>query len=240
MVAACGRIAFDAGSDAAATGDDGATGTDTTVADDASLPADLALWMRFDTIGQLDAVASELGTCSPSCPMLTVAGRVGSGGVFSGTSCVRFANRPSFNSGELTVALFVRGPLAGDLTLATKPYDTTAPTANSWELTRTNGQIGFPSFSSQFDPWTTPALVMANTWHHVAITYGSGTKRVYLDGVMQGMTLASAFSYNDEPLQIGCDINNSVLDGYITGTLDEIRIYTRELMASEIAALAAM
>jgi hypothetical protein len=83
------------------------------------------------------------------------------------------------------------------------------------------------------------ASVAPNTWHHIAVTFDTGSVRTYLDGVAQAIvanTVAEAANPAGTTLRFGA---YEETNAYFTkGLLDEIRIYNRVLAASEITALA--
>lgn len=66
--------------------------------------------------------------------------------------------------------------------------------------------------------------VNPSDWHHVAITYGSGQYRLYLDGILTDLKVGAAL-LNTEELRLGKRASN---DGWV-GRLDELRIYHRRL-----------
>ena len=75
-----------------------------------------------------------------------------------------------------------------------------------------------------------------NTWSHVSVTYTPTAITVYVDGERIGsMTPLGNMVKNSEPLYIGCDFPGG--DEYLTGDMDEVRIYNRALSASEVRAL---
>lgn len=87
-----------------------------------------------------------------------------------------------------------------------------------------------------------------NRWHHVVVTYdGTATNNgiaVYLDGGAQSTTSSNVGTYtamaNDgEALTIGCQFQNvgSTPLSFMSGLLDDVRIYNRVLSATEVAAL---
>lgn len=75
------------------------------------------------------------------------------------------------------------------------------------------------------------------TWHHVAVTFGRGEMRVYVDGQMTGQKRANG----GKPF----DLDSAVLarygvrgdPGFANGVIDDIRIYEAALTPQEIAAL---
>lgn len=76
-------------------------------------------------------------------------------------------------------------------------------------------------------------------WTHVAATYDGESMTVYLDGEARGTNTAPSrpIGTSAGPARIG----NYIGDGYsFSGSLDEVRVYSRALSESEIQSLAAM
>lgn len=77
-----------------------------------------------------------------------------------------------------------------------------------------------------------------NGWHHVAIVYESGSQTIYVDGVAAGsQSYTGQLMLNNDPLQIGADQNYG--GRYFNGQIDEVRIYSGALTASQVATVMA-
>ena len=77
-------------------------------------------------------------------------------------------------------------------------------------------------------------------WVHVAATYDGDTVHLYQGGVLQAsqparVTLPSSL----EPIYLGTNKNSTLVPEPLRGRLDEVLIYDRALLPSEISALAA-
>ena len=73
-----------------------------------------------------------------------------------------------------------------------------------------------------------------NTWSHLAVTYGGGNFRLYVNGTQVGaLALTGNIRTTTGALRIG---GNSVWNEWFAGRLDEVRIYNRALTQSEIQA----
>lgn len=79
------------------------------------------------------------------------------------------------------------------------------------------------------DHYNNTALTL-NRWYHIAVVTSAGAATFYVNGVADG-TAASAVGYNANTL--GSDAGNETIPGII----DETRIYSRALSATEIANL---
>jgi hypothetical protein len=77
-----------------------------------------------------------------------------------------------------------------------------------------------------------------NTWYHVAATYDGVMMRLFLNGAQVGSVAKSGAMPRGRNASI--DIGRSPEgSGYLRGAIDDVRIYSSALTASEIAALAA-
>jgi chitodextrinase len=78
------------------------------------------------------------------------------------------------------------------------------------------------------------AKVSLNAWTHLATTYDGAAVRIYVNGVQAGSTpQTGAITLSTNPLRMGGD---SVWGEYLTGLIDEVRVYNRALSAAEIQA----
>jgi hypothetical protein len=82
------------------------------------------------------------------------------------------------------------------------------------------------------------AALPTGVWKHLAVTLAGNTGRLYVDGVQVGQNTSMTL----RPSSLGSTSNNwlgrsQYADPYLDGQLDEFRIYSRALSASEILAL---
>src|SRR5207249_4292632 len=71
-----------------------------------------------------------------------------------------------------------------------------------------------------------------NTWSHLAATYDGANVRVYVNAVQVGiLPLTGSIATTNNALRIG---GNSVWGEYFNGVIDEVRVYSRALLPSEI------
>lgn len=86
------------------------------------------------------------------------------------------------------------------------------------------------------------ATVSINQWHHVTVVFAKPFLRYYLDGVLQAEQTDMAFG----PDALGDTSQNwigrsvYVADPYLTGLVDDFRLYSGALTSDQVAALAAM
>jgi hypothetical protein len=79
-----------------------------------------------------------------------------------------------------------------------------------------------------------PAVLPVNTWSHVAATYDGVTHVLYINGTqVASVSRSGKIGASSRPLRIG---GNAVFGEWFSGTIDEVRVYSRALTAGEIAA----
>ena len=78
-------------------------------------------------------------------------------------------------------------------------------------------------------------------WHHVAVTYDSGTstKHLYFDGVELGSGLVVTNDLNVQGINFRIGTDRSGANSF-NGLIDDVRVYSDAQSASQIAALAAV
>ncbi|KNY27615.1 LamG domain-containing protein [Pseudobacteroides cellulosolvens] len=101
------------------------------------------------------------------------------------------------------------------------------------------GYLAYSTSDSKGTKWTTikaPNPMSAYDWHHVAVTYGSSSIKLYVDGVMvNSMTYKDGYKKPAGKLHIGSQLrkNGEVYCPY-TGLLDEVSYYHEMLTDNEI------
>jgi Concanavalin A-like lectin/glucanases superfamily len=96
-----------------------------------------------------------------------------------------------------------------------------------------NGQVGVWKSGGTF--LVSAAPPSANTWHHYAYTCDGTTHRLYIDGTLLASSTVVPQTAAVANLQFGHWTGGQE---YFSGQLDDVRIYTRALSATEVQALA--
>ena len=109
----------------------------------------------------------------------------------------------------------------------------------AWGFSWSHAQAGFRQAAfhrqanGQFVAAQIPgALLRPGIWHHLAATYDGAALRMYLNGRLQATTPATAPWTTTAPLTLCGTGGYSIF----RGALDEVKIFTRPLSATEIAA----
>jgi MSHA biogenesis protein MshQ len=85
---------------------------------------------------------------------------------------------------------------------------------------------------------TTPASLSSGSWHHIVISYRSGSQIIYVDGAIAASSGYSGHLLTqDDPLQIGADQNLS--GRYFNGDIDEVVIFDQSLSQYQVLELMA-
>jgi len=104
-----------------------------------------------------------------------------------------------------------------------------------------NGQINWwwLGASGSTREFTSSSSVGLNAWHHIAITYESGSQVIYLDGISVATNNSSDSppEKNNDSLHIGADLQ--LFERRFNGLIDEVRIYDGPLNQAEVQAVMA-
>lgn len=115
-----------------------------------------------------------------------------------------------------------------------------------WINIRTDGHVRIGGFfggcaSRNWQYLDSTSTIPTNTWTHVAATYNGSTLTVWINGRRAGSrSIPGAHTCStDSPLAIAAKNNpdKGLLEAFLDGRLDEVRIYNRALTAAQIAGL---
>lgn len=229
-IAGCGRVHFDPLS----SGDAGGDG----VASDA-LDSSLILRFPFDT-GTDDVITGSAPSCVGSCPLL-MPGKLGMAASFDGTGCLSIPSTSATQPATFTLSLWINRPTYGEFSVLAKPFDPALTDFDSFQIEdHTNLQLGFTTHNLNRHDILFTTTPVTGAWHHIAMTFDGGTKRIYRDGAPAMNTPETdSVGYDASPIFIGCDMNtgNMIVFRYV-GMIDELRLYSRALSDAEVATLA--
>jgi hypothetical protein len=143
-------------------------------------------------------------------------------------------------TGDFTISLWVyRAGATSDWVRMVGKGDSTNRNYGVWYGPGISYQVLFQQYDSSggvvMQAQSTTAIPVG-TWTHVAVTQTGTTGRIYINGVLDGTATRSGTpATSTDPLTFGY----AGFHGYHYGSMDEVRMYTRALSASEIAKLAA-
>jgi hypothetical protein len=225
-----------------------AVGTVTvTVTAPAPQPTGLVLALNFDEATGTQ-VLDRSGLATPNngtmnAGVTRVPGRSAEAGLaleFNGTSgMVTVADAASLDlTSAVTMSAWVRPVESGDWrSLIVKERGTVTTPGLSYSLYANDPTRGRPAgfFSvGGADRSVAGTALPVKTWTHVAVTYGGGFMRFFVNGVQVSQVAQSGnMAVSNNPLRIG---GNSLWGEFFSGQIDDLRIYNRVLAASEIQA----
>lgn len=201
--------------------------------------------------------ASGIGNHLRSCPNTTgptggVTGKYGSSGTFDGSN--DYLDGTDDSDYEF-------GSSTAQLTFSAWVYPTTvAPAAAMTVLSKYNSssnqreymlqigttgrvQLSLSGDGSAVSTITGNTTLTANTWQHIAATYDvvTDTARVYLNGQLDRestITLSTVYA-GTASFHIGAVARStSTPDLFFSGNIDDVRVYNRQISASDIQSLA--
>jgi hypothetical protein len=154
------------------------------------------------------------------------AGRYGNAVAFDGNATRIRSDANVSLAGAFTIEAWVFNP-------TTAPYETVATIGPNRDFYLAGG---IPRFDSGPTFLSFGAALPVNTWQHLAITYDGTTMRAYVEGALYGTPQAISLGAVNAPVQVGAWIFGGGNADYLSGTIDEVRIYDRALSQAEIAA----
>jgi len=227
LASACGRIEFSplgSGADAAVDG----SGTQGDAGD-----SSLVIHYSFDGVSLLQDDTGRSSAICTQCPTRGAHAGHGDAAVFDGIDdCIRVMS--TAEPANLTFAAWFLPSADQTATVFGKPESSDTTFDNTFEI--------FGTASGDYYVATLPNSVNgsspAGEWHHLAGTFDGTTLRAYYDGGPVGSTSGDPLVYTPEEIRIGCDRDMAVELGFWSGSIDDVRLYSRALTPSEIAALA--
>jgi hypothetical protein len=152
-------------------------------------------------------------------------GRFGNAVVFDGGTTRVRTNANITLGTAFTMEAWINNPAAAD-------YETIMTVGENRDLYLFNGQLRFDTGATFVSFGTT---LPTDTWTHVAVTYDGTTMRAYVNGAAYGTAQTISLTSVSAPLQVGAWIFGANNYDYFSGTIDNIRIYSRALTQTEIS-----
>lgn len=204
----------------------------------------VSYWKLNESSGNAaDSVGTNTLTNNNSTPY--AAAKINSGADLERGSTQFFSITDAAQSGldfttAFTIALWVK--FESVTTLVREPFMARwdANSGNRWLFTKDDSNIilfaigddATATFSSV--AWTPSAA----TWYFVVVTYSAGTIKFYIDGVQQGADKTTSFtSLPNSSYDLNVGKYPDGAPDYFDGIMDEIGMWSRALLNSEIAFL---
>lgn len=196
------------------------------------ITTDLQLYYKFDEGSGSTAIdSSGNGYSGTELNSPTyVAGKVGPYAlIFNGTSQEVTGPNSFYTGSAFTVACWFKSSSAG-----ANPYGTILSVGFIGFTFYAGSDLAFVYNGSYYSGIISTINVDDGNWHHVVGVYdGAGTGYLYIDGVLNGSeSMLPGLGY--PALNVG---GAGLYYGYYSGTIDEVRIYSRALNAADIETL---
>jgi hypothetical protein len=208
-----------------------------------ALPSDLVAWYPMDSLPtMIDATGNgHDGSCS-ACPTLG-SGVIGSGYAFA-SERFNVPSVPTLQTGSGTAAAWVVFDTlpTGYACPFGMVYDMPANN-DTWQLCRNAAEwsvfLHTSASASNITEIDDPSAILAGQWHYVAIVWTPNQCALYVDGALGVGSAISPLQFDATgPLTVGADtLTNGNIDVPMTGRLDELKIFNRDLSADEIVKL---
>ena len=207
-----------------------------TIANDDSLPGLVASY-NFDVpeLGMVrDTSGNELhGVISGGA--VWTDGHTGSAMFFDGVNdWVRIADDDRLDLPRMTIAAWVRPASVEAFDAVIAKATTNSPTYVLYSSNGARRPSADFSISSNTREVEGPTTIPTNTWTHIAASFDGARIRVYVNGILVRIGVRTgAIDSSTGLLGIG---GHQVLGQYFAGVIDDVRIYNRALLDSEVHA----
>jgi glucose/arabinose dehydrogenase/PKD repeat protein len=169
-------------------------------------------------------------------PLWTTSGKLGGGLTFDGVN--DYVSIPDANvldpAAAGTIAAWVNPAGSGWRTIIAKGTSSDAANAYAAEISPANRVQCAIGNGATYNFALSTATLAANIWYHVACVWNGASLQVFINGAASGSVAQTITPYNNsQPVQLGRWGSSD----YLRGTLDEVRMYRRALVASDLTEL---
>jgi len=209
-----------------------------------TLPPGLASWWQAEG-GFLDSAGSNHG--APVGGVAFSPGRSGQGFVFNGTNQgVIVPHHASLDVPPtgFTVEFWMKaGKDQVEAISSVVDKDHSAQDNTGWEVScwRDTGRLSFGiGDGTSFPLCTNLTDVLDNQFHHIAFAWEMTNWLIYVNGVLENSLYRPVTANSTRPLRFGYHWGDGTGTPmrFLKGSLDEVRLYSRALTATEVARLA--
>ena len=201
----------------------------------ADITSNLEGWWKLDDGSGRTALDSSgngnTGTLSSTAPTWTT-GELGGALNFNGNSYVSIPSSSNINNvatnNQITISAWIK------VSSLNNTYQEIARQNNWFLLLNTSNQISMSTSGASAEYTNGFSFTADNQWHLITGTFDGTTIRLYEDGILQKSYAGGALSSNATPLYIGAFSGSSQ---YFSGSMDDVRIYSRALSGSDILLL---
>jgi hypothetical protein len=217
-----------------------------------ALPADMVAWWRGepatnntvpDTIG--GHTGGFFSGNSAAGGSYTPSGKVGSGFALDGTLYIRVPDSDELRPDEMTAEAWIFPTVQSANHQAIIARGSSTTDDDAYWMGVLNGKPRFWSkhAGSGMLLLESPSAIPLNQWTHLAISFGGGTKRLYVNGLeVASQGGLGALTYEPAPpppvlpppVTIGADWGRNAPVDIFTGRVDEVSLYRRALSSNEI------
>jgi hypothetical protein len=210
----------------------------------AVLPSGISAYYPLDTgtgVQAYDSGASSRDGTLQNSPTWGT-GKISGGLTFNGSTQYVSTSSSFSNPNTFTLELwFKTNTASGGRLIGFGDASTGASATSDRQVYMTNtGTLVFGANPGTQKTVTSPASYNNNAWHHLAATMGAGGMHLYVDGASVGTPDANTSGGNYTGYwRLAYDTlagwPSTPTSPYFAGSLDEVKIFSRELSASEVA-----
>jgi hypothetical protein len=200
----------------------------------------VSYWKLDESSGDAaDSVGSNNGV---NTSVTYSTGKINNGGVFNGSAYLAIANDASLNPSYITISAWIKVSTTGVYQAICSKDAVSGGRVWQFRISNTN-KLEFIPFNASTNVVVTGATTITdNLWRHVTGTYDGTTTKIYVNGILDassGSLTGVLRSGQTNDVYIGADYTGSPspVANYLTGSIDEVGIWSRALTADEVSQL---
>jgi hypothetical protein len=185
-----------------------------------------------------DSIGTNTGTSIQNTSVMTTSGKINSAFNFNGTSDYIYSTTQYSNPQSFTISVWFKTSSASGKKIIGFESNRSGTASSSYDRQiwiGTDGKAYFGWYTGAMTTIVSQNTVIDGNWHQAIATLNASSASFYIDGQLQGTGSGTAQSYSGY-WRVGSYKNTwtNGSDGYFTGQLDDVRIYSSALSTSDI------
>jgi hypothetical protein len=202
---------------------------------DSAFSSNIALYQLDSDGGTTNNVPDTTTNYNGTASNVTYAsGHIGNAAVFNGSSSEIEVSSNVLNINTISVSAWINLGTTSGFQQIVSNY---AADNKGWGLRINDG--GYLSYNTAVNVITSSTALLANTWHHVALTIDSSgnSTKLYINGSEDSSTTYTAPTYGAGNTNFHIGSLGNLNTQYFNGSIDQVRVFSKALNSTEVGTL---
>jgi hypothetical protein len=208
-------------------------------------PVPTAEWKMNDSAANttvVDSSGANTGTSIQNTSTMTTSGKINSAFNFNGASDYIYSTTQYSNPQSFSLSVWFKTNSASGKKIIGFENSRSGTGSSSYDRQiwiGTDGKAYFGWYTGSMTTIASQSTMTDGSWHQAVAILNAGSGKFYIDGQLQGTGSGNAQNYSGYwrvgSYKMGSWPNST--DGYFSGAIDDVRMYTSALSANDIDAL---